>query len=107
MSEPKQIGADDAALAIERLEIQVGRLLEAGVTLATVCLSVGLILWFVTGGGRAANVTLTIGLVVLMMTPLARVLASLVAYARLRDWFFVGTTVLVFLVLIAAWLLKS
>jgi uncharacterized membrane protein len=42
-----------------------------------------------------------------MLTPLARVLASLVAYVRLRDWFFVATTVLVFLVLIAAWLVKS
>ena len=98
---------NNADVAIERLERQVGRLLEAGVTLATVCLSVGLLLWFVTAGSRSANLTLTIVLVVLMMTPLARVVASLVAYVRLRDWFFVGTTVLVFVVLITAWLLKS
>lgn len=97
--------AGDAA--IERLEIQVGRLLEAGVTVATVCLAVGLLLWFVMGDGSAAHYTLTTGLVVLMMTPLARVVASLVTYLRLRDWFFVGTTVMVFAVLIAAWLVKS
>jgi uncharacterized membrane protein len=42
-----------------------------------------------------------------MLTPLARVVASFVVYWRLRDWFFVGTTVMVFVVLIAAWLLKS
>ena len=101
MSEP----ADQAA--IERLEVQVGRLLETGVMAASVCLATGLVLWFATGGGRAANLTLTVGLVVLMMTPLARVVASLIAYLRLRDWFFVATTVMVFAVLIAAWLLKS
>jgi uncharacterized membrane protein len=97
--------ATDAA--IERLEVQVGRLLETGVMAASVCLAAGLVLWFATGGGRAANLTLTVGLIVLMVTPLARVVASLIAYLRLRDWFFVATTVLVFAVLVAAWLLKS
>jgi uncharacterized membrane protein len=97
--------APDAA--IERLEAQVGRLLQTGVTLATVCLSAGLLMWLTLGGGRVASATLTAGLVILMLTPLARVVASLVAYVRLRDWFFVGTTVLVLLVLVAAWLLKS
>jgi uncharacterized membrane protein len=93
--------------AIERLEIQLGRLLRAGVMLATACLTIGLVLWFVTGGGHASNLLLTGGLIVLMMTPLARVVASFVAYVRLGDWFFVATTVMVFLVLIAAWLVKS
>jgi uncharacterized membrane protein len=97
--------SEDAA--IERLERQVGRLLHAGVTLATICLAAGLVLWFVTRGSHAATLTLTAGLVILMLTPLARVLASLVAYVRLRDWFFVATTVLVFVVLIAAWLVKT
>lgn len=97
--------ADDAS--IERLEVQVGRLLQAGVTLATGCLTIGLVMWLTLGTGRASTVMLTTGLVVLMLTPLARVVASLVAYARLRDWFFVATTVLVFVVLVAAWLLKS
>jgi uncharacterized membrane protein len=93
--------------AIDRLEVQVGRLLQAGVTLATACLAAGLALWLATGAGRASTLTLTTGLVVLMLTPLARVVASLVAYVRLRDWFFAATTVIVFVVLIAAWLLKS
>jgi len=100
MSDP----ADDA---IERLEVRVGRLLKAGVMLATVCLAAGLALSLALGAGRAANVTLKAGLVILMLTPLARVIASLVAYVRLRDWFFAGTTALVFVVLVAAWLLKA
>jgi len=95
-----------ADAAIERLELQVGRLLRAGVTLATACLSAGLALWLVKGTTPAATLTLMTGLVILMLTPLARVVASLVAYVRLRDWFFAGTTVMVFAVLVAAWLLK-
>ena len=39
--------------------------------------------------------------------PIARVVASLVVYVRLRDWFFVATTILVFVVLLMAWLLKT
>jgi len=93
--------------ALERLELQLGRLLNAGVTLATACLAAGLAAWFVTGGGRTASLILTSGLVILMLTPLARVVASFVVYWRLRDWFFVWTTVMVFAVLIAAWVLKS
>jgi uncharacterized membrane protein len=93
--------------AIDRLEMQVGRLLHAGVWVAAACLSAGLALWMARGSGRLANGLLTGGLVVLMLTPLARVIASLVAYVRLRDWFFAATTVMVFVVLVAAWLLKS
>jgi uncharacterized membrane protein len=92
---------------IERLELRVGRLLEIGVTIASGCLAAGLALWFVLGGTPAVSRLLTAGLVVLMLTPLARVVASLLTYARLRDWFFVATTVMVFVVLVAAWLLKS
>jgi len=92
--------------AIDRLEHQVGRLLQAGVWLASACLAAGLALWMIAGGS-AATMLLTGGLIVLMLTPLARVVASFVAYVKLGDWFFAGMTVLVFAVLIAAWLLKS
>jgi uncharacterized membrane protein len=55
----------------------------------------------------AANAILTTGLVILMITPIGRVVASLVVYARMRDWFFVATTIMVFVVLLLAWLLKA
>jgi len=38
--------------------------------------------------------------VMLMATPILRVVVSLVEYARMRDWFFVATTLIVFGVLI-------
>jgi uncharacterized membrane protein len=92
---------------IERLALRVGRLLSAGVGTSAICLCVGLAIWMVAGPIRSANALLTAGLVVLMLTPVARVAASFVTYVRLRDWFFVWITVIVFAVLIAAWVLKS
>jgi uncharacterized membrane protein len=87
------------------LERQVGRLLFGGVMSAAVCLAAGLILWMT--GYPVANRILTAGLVILMITPIARVVISLVVYVRMRDWFFVGTTIMVFVVLLVAWLLKA
>jgi uncharacterized membrane protein len=94
-------------VVVDRLERRVGRLLEVGVLLSSACLAVGLLAWIVNHESHASAMLLTAGLITLMLTPLARVVASLVTWIRLRDWFFVGTTVMVFVVLIAAWLLKS
>ena len=88
------------------LELKLGRLLFAGVTSSAVCLAAGLGLTLAGGYAAAANVILTTGLVILMITPLARVVTSLVVYVRMRDWVFVGTTILVFVELLMAWLLK-
>lgn len=90
-----------------RLELQLGRLLFAGVMSSALCLAAGLVLWVAGGHPTAANLVLTAGLVILMMTPIARVVTSLVVYLRMRDWFFVATTIMVFVVLLVAWLLKT
>ena len=90
-----------------RLERQLGRLLYAGVMAAAACLAAGLVLWMTGVNPALSNLILTAGLIILMLTPLARVVTSLVVYARMRDWLFVATTVMVFGVLLLAWLLKS
>jgi uncharacterized membrane protein len=86
--------------AIGRLEVHLGRLLNTGVLTSAACLALGLALWMAGSAEGPANVLLTTGLVILMATPILRVIVSLVEYVRMRDWFFVGTTVLVFGVLI-------
>ena len=86
--------------AIGRLEVHLGRLLQAGVLTSAACLAIGLALWMAGAFEGAANATLTAGLVILMATPILRVIVSLVEYVRMRDWFFVVTTVLVFGVLL-------
>jgi len=93
--------------AIERLEVSLGRLLRAGIMSAAVLMTAGLVLWMANGPQTLATPSITTGVIILMITPLARVIASLIVYARMRDWFFLATTVAVFVVLVAAWLLKG
>ena len=89
--------SSDASL--QQLELTLGRLLQAGVIASAVCLAVGLIAWMARGASGLSDAALTLGLIVLMATPIVRVAVSLVVYLRMRDWFFVATTVMVFVLL--------
>jgi uncharacterized membrane protein len=84
---------------ISRLETLLGRLLLSGVLSAASCLAAGLALSLTHAAASVANALLTIGLMILMATPILRVVVSLVEYARMRDWFFVVTTLVVLIVL--------
>jgi hypothetical protein len=86
---------------IGRLETHLGRLLLGGVLSAAACLAVGLFVWLTGAAPGAADALLTTGLMVLMATPILRVVVSLVEYVRMRDWFFVATTLIVLVVLFA------
>lgn len=68
-------------------EAVLGRTLGVGVTLATALLGVGLA-WTLLAPGPGAARVLDAGLVVMMATPMARVLLSCAEYVRQRDWFF-------------------
>jgi uncharacterized membrane protein len=85
--------------ALQRLELTLGRLLQAGVISSAICLAAGLVSWMARGPSDTSTALLTVGLIVLMATPIVRVAVSLVAYVRMRDWFFVATTVMVFVLL--------
>lgn len=87
---------------LERLEAILGRVLLAGVLSSSACLAVGLILWMTGGYPIAAERVLAAGLIVLMATPVLRVVVSLVEYVRMRDWLFAATTIVVLAVLMAA-----
>ena len=89
--------SSDASLL--QLELTLGRLLQAGVIASAVCLASGLIAWMARGASEFSSAALTLGLLVLMATPILRVAVSLVVYIRMRDWFFVATTVMVFVLL--------
>ena len=84
---------------ISRLETVLGRLLLAGVLSSAVCLAAGLIVSFTHASPSTANRLLTTGLMILMGTPVLRVVVSIVEYVRMRDWFFVATTLTVLIVL--------
>lgn len=90
------ITSDDS---LDRLESRLGVLLKTGVLSSAASLAVGLVTWFTAGPTTFSTGALTLGLLILMATPILRVTVSLVAYVRMRDWFFVGTTVAVFVLL--------
>ena len=102
--------------------------LRGGVLLSAGLLIFGALLYFarVLWGGAPANPTsfphslgdvfsglghgdplaiLTLGLIVLLLTPVARVLISIFAFARERDWLYVAITTLVLLILLVSFLL--
>jgi uncharacterized membrane protein len=80
--------------SLARLEQYLGRLLVIGVIVKSVLLAAGLALWL-SHPGYAALWLLNAGLIVLMATPIMRVIVSFVEYVRMRDWFFVATTIVV------------
>jgi uncharacterized membrane protein len=68
-------------------ELLLGRTLGIGVLVSTVLLALGLVLSLVSPGALASRL-LDAGLLLLMATPMARVLLSCAEYVRERDWFF-------------------
>jgi uncharacterized membrane protein len=85
-----------------RMERVVGIVLRAGVIVSSACLAVGLLLSLATGGGAVATFLLNTGIVVLLATPVARVIVSTVEYIVERDWPFAVLTTIVLMELVAS-----
>jgi uncharacterized membrane protein len=88
--------------AARRLETVVGGVLRAGVMLSSVCLAIGLLLSLSGSAASAAALVLQIGILVLLATPVARVLVSTVQYISERDWPFASLTLIVLVELLAS-----
>ena len=84
------------------LERIIGIVLRAGVMVSTTCLAVGLLLSLATSGHAMAALLLNVGIVVLLATPLARVVVSTVQYIGEGDWLFATLTLVVLLELVAS-----
>ena len=84
-----------------RLEQTIRRILQIGVTTSSLFLATGLAWSFASPGAASAGSLMTIGLMILMATPVTRVAASVVEYAVERDWLFVLLTSIVLLEIIA------
>lgn len=88
---------------ISTLESILARLMLAGVTLSAISLAAGLALWL---AGRHTTRLLDVGLIALLATPMLRVAVSFLEAMRMRDWFFVGATLTVVLLLSASLVLS-
>ena len=88
--------------ADNRMEAAIGRVLRVGVTVSSVCLAGGLALSLLNGPSRTSSRLLNAGIVILMATPVGRVVISVGEYVVERDWFFVAMTSIVLLELLAS-----
>jgi uncharacterized membrane protein len=85
-----------------RMETVLGRVLGAGLAVSVVVLALGLALTLAGVAPAAADRILRIGLMILMATPVARVMAATIEYATERDWAFLAVTLSVLAVLFAS-----
>jgi len=92
----------DAAAKGRGLEQIIGVVLRAGVVTSSICLAAGLVLAVLNSQGWIAGLLLDTGIVVLLLTPVARVVVSIVQYASDRDWAFTLLTAIVLVELLAS-----
>jgi uncharacterized membrane protein len=85
-----------------RIEIVIGTVLRTGVLISTVCLAAGLLLDLSGAWPAAAALLLQVGILVLLATPVARVIVSITQYISQRDWAFVTLTAVVLVELMAS-----
>jgi uncharacterized membrane protein len=86
----------------DRLERWLGKVLTVGTVASASLLAAGLVMQLAgVNHGLAASLTRA-GLIILMATPVARVVVSVVEYATERDWLFTALTMAVLIILIGS-----
>ena len=104
MSTGAQVSRDgraDEETRLFKLEARIGQTLRIGVNASSICLTAGLTLSLFTGYTAIADALMAAGLIMLMATPIARVVATVVEYAASRDWTFFILTSIVLVELLA------
>jgi len=87
---------------LDRLEHVVGRVLRTGSIASTAILAVGLALALLLPPFSHAQTVIRVGLFVLLLTPVARVVASVFEYTRDRDWLFAALTAIVLAIVVGS-----
>lgn len=90
-----------SAQAEGRHEAFAGRLLGAGVVVSAACLGAGLAMWMAGLAAGTADALLTAGLLLLMATPVLRVVVTVAEALRARDWPLAVSSAAVLLVMAA------
>jgi uncharacterized membrane protein len=85
-----------------RLEDTLGVVLRTGALASTALLAVGLALALVSPSSAPGRALTSAGLVILIATPVARVVASVISYAIERDWVFLALTGTVLVILLGS-----
>ena len=85
--------------AMQRLETTIGEVLRFGTITSSTMFAIGLVMTIVGYQPAVAQLLLAAGLCILLATPPARVVVSVIEYVRERDWTFVLLTLIVLLAL--------
>jgi len=88
-------------MSTSRLEGVISIVLRTGVVTSSVCLGAGLALSLI-GADELSLLLLNVGVIVLLATPVVRVLVSIAEYVSERDWGFVMLTAVVLVELAAS-----
>jgi uncharacterized protein DUF1634 len=83
----------------DRLVVRLGRVLAIGSVLSTLCLTAGLGASLFQSTSRLATTLLNLGLVIVLVTPVARVIVATLGFIQSREWRFVAMTAAVLAVL--------
>ena len=84
---------------MSRLERTIGEVLRFGTVASSSLFAIGLLMTLAGYRVELARTLLEAGLLILIATPAARVVVSVIGYARERDWTFVVLTLIVLLAL--------
>ncbi len=87
---------------MNNLELMIGKVLRSGTIASSTLFAVGLVMTLAGYRAGFARLLLEAGLIILIATPAARVVISIIEYIRERDWLFVALTVVVLLALAAS-----
>ena len=87
---------------LDRLERVLGRILRIGSLASTAILTVGLGLALAAPASAVGPAVIRAGLLVLLATPVARVVASVIEYTSDRDWLFAGLTSIVLAIILGS-----
>ena len=85
--------------ATMRLESTIGHVLRFGTVASSTLFAIGLLMALAGLQVTVARVMLSVGLLMLLATPVARVVVSVIEYVREGDWIFVVLTLIVLLAL--------
>ena len=90
---------NQADTGLAGLERAIGHILRTGIVASSICLAAALAMMLTGYAPDSARLLSEAGIVILLATPAARVVASVVEYVRERDWVFVALTLVVLLAL--------
>jgi len=85
--------------ATAHLEVIIGEVLRFGTIASSSLFAIGLVMMLIGYRVALAGGLLEVALIILLATPAARVVVSVVEYIRERDWMFVALTLAVLLAL--------